>query len=168
MLSKCASPIPGIITWGLVSNAESQCPSQTYWTRICIFNKICRWFLCTFQFAKHFGQTLPDAVVPKNVLWHLSTIVFITRQSCHANKESLDAKSRRGIFRGFMDSPKPICESWLSFPSEHYLCTAGNRCHQAMGSNGTEVNIQVWIMRSWNIYCLNNSKLINIFVRARN
>ena len=41
-----------------------------------------------------------------------------------------DAKGRRGIFRGFIEALKSICESLVSLPLYCYFRTAGNRCHQ--------------------------------------
>lgn len=122
-----------------------------------------------------FRQTLPDVVVSKNVLWHYKPFFFfITKLSWQANKDKLwGAKGRRGIFRAFMDPLKPICE-----PRFHFLHSAVSALQvpdaprQSVLSDpsrpSTEGRIQVRkMMRNWNIYCLNNNKLINIFVRAR-
>ena len=58
---------PGL-PWELVRHEVSQAPPHTYWIWICVFNKSCRWFICTFLFGTLCPNYCQDGV-SKTELW---------------------------------------------------------------------------------------------------
>ena len=53
LLQGCPCTNTDGITWRYVRNVESQVSCQTCCTKICIFNKISRWVICTWKLEKH-------------------------------------------------------------------------------------------------------------------
>ena len=97
--SKCG---PGLASSALAASLWEKCristPIQTYWIRICIFNKLSRWCTCTWKLEQHWSKNSTVDLHPFSIIHSTWNGLAGSMYECmNSNLITMDQPSRLSI-----------------------------------------------------------------------